>query len=588
MIKVSVFLASSIDELAQERSVFGDFIRQSNDILNPLGVEIRLLKCEDLDDKISGDKQKLLDDMIRQSDYFVVLFKNRYGKVTIHEYDVASRAFEDTEKPSIIPYFYSSDKRDVDLDSMDQSLKDLVEKYRETNHYYRVFNEIEMVELRFLTQIMRDLRNTHHVSFDTIDIGRKMNLDREKLREELIVSGDKAYIDFAARVIERMYHVSEMPYGHFVSYGGQVFPDTFVVAADECRGFNPDEMEFDFFKKCTLRNIKPRRFNEEDYRLQEKRYIAGTEKVDVDLYGYMVDTIQINEAGEFVSMDFLPGTYYQNAVSTLTLREEFENIFKSVPDENAEVVIGEDTWRHKLHQAIDNDFTFPKLFSGIARYNQPGIQVIILFKNPTPDRAYRKYRNAYWTPIIKRKNNVYEQPGFYLFTPVGRFQIFESKEMGSDTSIQKERFDLIDYIMYLIARELFNDAEDQSAFGQSELDIPVKNKINHNKGIKNKHCQEILDLLEQKKATFEFLGLSSSYIALKSDLVFMLKIDDEEYYNRNADDFCFAFESKSLSVLPLPVINEETYFENPCLTQEITPCLELLRHSRYKDEIFSV
>lgn len=586
-VDVTVFLASSIEELARERNIFGDFIRESNEILKPMGVNVRLIKCEDLDDIVNGDKQKILDEAIRKSDYFIVLFKNKYGDVTIHEYDIASEAYDANAKPCIIPYFYSEDKYKIDFDNMDEALKILVKKYENINHYYRVFREIETVELRFFTQLIRDLRNIHNINYDTISIGTQMHLDKDKLCEELIIAGDKTYIDFAVNILSEMYKISERTCGRLVSYRNQVFPDTFIIASNEVRKFDIDSFEFEFFKFCTFNNVKPRHLNLRDYEIQRKKYLNRLKEIKIDLYGYMCDKLNLNSNGEIVSVDFLPGTYSQNLISTLTLREEFENLFKSMPESPKSIITDGNSWRKKLHTII-GDFTIENLFSGIGRYNQMGIQLIILFKNNHFERKYRKYRNSYWTPVIERKNNVYEQPGFYQFAPCGKFQIFENPETASNINVQKDMFDLLSNIMFIIARELFNDSVDQKNFGQSELDIPVRDKINYHKALNNKHCIEILDLIEQKKANFEFLGLSSSYLALKSDMVFLLKIDDDDYYSRNIDDICFSYETKSLSVVPIAILNDESYLDNPCLAEELAPCLELLRRSSYADEIFSV
>lgn len=96
----------------------------------------------------------------------------------------------------------------------------------------------------------------------------------------------------------------------------------------------------------------------------------------------------------------------------------------------------------------------------------------------------------------------------------------------------------------------------------------------------NVHYQEVVDMLEDGRANIEFLGVSSSLITLKSDLVFMMVIKDKDFYVRNRHVFKSNYGAKSLSMLPIEKFFEKDFIENKCLCQELAGPLELLKKSK--------
>ena len=80
MRRIKVFLASSIEDLREDRLEVGDFFRQLNEIYIDSGVHFSLIKCEDYDNSIvSGGKQSQYDEEIRDSELCFFLFYRKAG-----------------------------------------------------------------------------------------------------------------------------------------------------------------------------------------------------------------------------------------------------------------------------------------------------------------------------------------------------------------------------------------------------------------------------------------------------------------------------------------------------------------------------
>ena len=88
---IKIFLGSSITELHYERLHLGDYLMNSvRPIFQNDDVEIKVVKCEDIRSGNTGEKpQKRIDNLLRECDVSVFMFKTRAGNATIHEFDVA-------------------------------------------------------------------------------------------------------------------------------------------------------------------------------------------------------------------------------------------------------------------------------------------------------------------------------------------------------------------------------------------------------------------------------------------------------------------------------------------------------------------
>lgn len=149
--KVKVFLASSIEDLREDRLQVGDFFRRLNDVYFDSGIYFSLVKCEGYDNAIvTGGKQKEYDREIEESELVFFLFFRKVGDYTKHEFEIAIEAFREKSKPKIVTYFKyveSIDEANAEVKSFMQLLDG------ELKHYYNTYGNIDTLKLGILMQI---------------------------------------------------------------------------------------------------------------------------------------------------------------------------------------------------------------------------------------------------------------------------------------------------------------------------------------------------------------------------------------------------------------------------------------------------
>ena len=151
MKKVKIFLASSIEELKEDRLFIGDFFSQLNEIYIDNDIYFSLIKCEDYDNAIAtGGKQSQYDNEIRDSELCFFLFYRKAGEYTRHEFDVALEAFENAGKPKIITYFKTVSSENEIYEDVAAFMKLLD---TELHHYYNKYDHIDTLKLGIIMQI---------------------------------------------------------------------------------------------------------------------------------------------------------------------------------------------------------------------------------------------------------------------------------------------------------------------------------------------------------------------------------------------------------------------------------------------------
>ena len=140
-----IFLASSVDEMKKQRTDFGDFIRKFADIYRPRGVDITLVKCEDLRLAYSGRRtQDMLNDEVAQSDVLVTLFYKKCGKDTVREFEVGRASLAARNKPFIIVALKNTKVRTPELDAFTSRLSN------ELHMYYWRFGTTDKLHFDFV------------------------------------------------------------------------------------------------------------------------------------------------------------------------------------------------------------------------------------------------------------------------------------------------------------------------------------------------------------------------------------------------------------------------------------------------------
>jgi hypothetical protein len=108
MIKYKIFLASSVNEFADERMALKDFTRRMADVLIDHGIRLSLFICEYAENAVAyGRMQSEYNREIEDSDLFLLLAGQRLGQYTVEEYEyaLACRRKSIAEKPLLMTAF---------------------------------------------------------------------------------------------------------------------------------------------------------------------------------------------------------------------------------------------------------------------------------------------------------------------------------------------------------------------------------------------------------------------------------------------------------------------------------------------------
>ena len=151
---IKIFLASSITELHKERLYLCDYIMNSvRPIFKNDGVEVELFKCEDIHTGNTGKSaQEEIDDVLKDSDISVFLFKKKAGPDTIHEFKMA-RALQKTKHHEIFVYV-----QDIPDDERSDELKEFLkqlEKQKKSRLYYKLFEDVDSIEKQFVIGLLQ-------------------------------------------------------------------------------------------------------------------------------------------------------------------------------------------------------------------------------------------------------------------------------------------------------------------------------------------------------------------------------------------------------------------------------------------------
>ena len=151
---IKIFLASSITEFEKERRELGDYIRSLNDIYVKQGLYFELNLCEDLSNAVDRErKQEQYNRIIRESQFFYILFGKNAGEYTVEEFDVAWKQFCQTGSPKLYTYFMQL----PDGQPVQQGVLDFMNRLdREIGHYYSRFNHLDSIKLNMLIEFARD------------------------------------------------------------------------------------------------------------------------------------------------------------------------------------------------------------------------------------------------------------------------------------------------------------------------------------------------------------------------------------------------------------------------------------------------
>ncbi len=161
MQKIKIFLASSLDELREQRNELARFVLGINNHLISQNIYIELELCEELNPAfVLSRKQEEYNNYIRNADYVFFLFLTKVGTYTREEFEVAYQHFQEYQKPHILTYFYHDPATDASSESH-KFAEELSERY---GHYYCICNNVETIKLALLLQISNCFSNLQNVT----------------------------------------------------------------------------------------------------------------------------------------------------------------------------------------------------------------------------------------------------------------------------------------------------------------------------------------------------------------------------------------------------------------------------------------
>lgn len=168
MKRIVIFLASSIEDLKEDRVLLGDYFQGLSQLYSGSGIEFELVKCEYCDDSLTMiGKQHEYDEKIRESDLCFFLFFRRVGKYTRHEFDVAWESFQARNRPQIVTYFKNLHEGECVEDSVASFISMLQDNL---GHYPGRYDHVDTVKLSMLMKINRLTMHSADITIKNGDI----------------------------------------------------------------------------------------------------------------------------------------------------------------------------------------------------------------------------------------------------------------------------------------------------------------------------------------------------------------------------------------------------------------------------------
>lgn len=149
---ISIFLASSITELADDRDRFGEFIRKLNDIYEKRNTQIKLVRCEDLEINYPGrPTQEVLNEKLQECQMFVALFYKKAGAKTLEEFEIALKHFRKEGLPKIAVFMKDVDKSEIKPEL--EQFRDKLDK--NLGYYWASYDSKSKLQAEFLMWLLK-------------------------------------------------------------------------------------------------------------------------------------------------------------------------------------------------------------------------------------------------------------------------------------------------------------------------------------------------------------------------------------------------------------------------------------------------
>lgn len=245
----------------------------------------------------------------------------------------------------------------------------------------------------------------------------------------------------------------------------------------------------------------------------QKRYykMMGPTIKRPNLIGFEIDQFHLDDNGKIEGFSARVCQYKHNVVTSHILDYEMYQFFKKIKEaigrKSGEEILTCLPFRKRIHKEKSQAEI---ITTGCNRHSLLSVQMMVVYYNGDTE--------DYHTLIIQRSEDVAIKPNYWQLIPAGGFEIFE-KEETTNPHIIEENFN----IELALFRELIEEAFDGQDF-QHNHSGEVNDIIN-----KHKDVIQIKEWLKNGKATLEFLGNVIDLVSLRSELSFLLVIDDAEF-----------------------------------------------------------
>ena len=143
---IKILMATTAEELKNERKELGDYIHTLNEHYHSKGIYFHLGNLLDI------EPEEKMDEELCDSDLFYLIFSDKADEMIVKKFDVALQQFKEKNAPRIYTYF----QKLPDGTGATESVKAFMAKLdKEIGHYYNVFLHIDSIKLNMLLELTR-------------------------------------------------------------------------------------------------------------------------------------------------------------------------------------------------------------------------------------------------------------------------------------------------------------------------------------------------------------------------------------------------------------------------------------------------
>lgn len=174
---INIFLASSA-ELKDDRNKFQLFINQLNEDWCHRDVCFHLNMWEDSIDSMSKDGlQARYNEVVANSDIFLMLFFTKVGPYTAEEFEIAFKQFGNKNKPRIYTYFKEDFILTGQIGEEIITMLEFKKKLATLKHYVSTYTSIEDLKWKFNRQLEKIYGDKFSDNYDINSITSQAQID---------------------------------------------------------------------------------------------------------------------------------------------------------------------------------------------------------------------------------------------------------------------------------------------------------------------------------------------------------------------------------------------------------------------------